>query len=148
MKKYICFALGLFVAAVLIHAAQSDDSRTLHVTVHYKGSGTVDANHIIGVAIWNSTAFMEENSHAMPTEVKTTKSNDSTVTFSSVSTSPVYVSAAYDPSGKWDGMSGPPPTGSSLGMYSKEPGKPEPVRIDPGKSETIELSFDDTVKMK
>lgn len=148
MKKYIYLGLGLFVAAVLIRASQSGDSRTLRVTVHYKGSGTVDSSHIIGVALWDSPAFMEEHSQSMPTQVKLTKSNDSTVTFSGVSTSPVYVSAAYDSSGKWDGTSGPPPAGSSLGLYSKEPGKPEPVRIEPGKSETIELSFDDTVKMK
>lgn len=148
MKKYICFALGLVLVTVLMGASQSGGSRTLNVTVHYKGSGTVDSSHIIGVALWDSPAFMEEHSQSMPMQVKLTKSNDSTVTFSDVSTSPVYVSVAYDSSGKWDGTSGPPPAGSSLGLYSKEPGKPEPVRIEPGKSETIELSFDDTVKMK
>ena len=148
MKKYICFALGLALVTVLMGASQSEDSRTLRVTVHYKGSGTVDSSHIIGVAIWDSPAFMEEHSQSMPLQVKLAKSNDTTVTFSGVSTSPVYVSAAYDPSGKWDGTSGPPPVGSSLGLYSKEPGKPEPVRIEPGKTESIHLSFDDTVKLK
>jgi hypothetical protein len=147
MRKYICLALGVFLAAVLIQASQTD-SRTLNVTVHYKGTGNVDGNHLIAVAIWDSPAFMEPNSHTMPTDVKVTKTNDSKVTFSGVSISPVYVSAAYDPSGKWDGTSGPPPAGTSLGMYSKEPGKPEPVRIDPGKSASIELSFDDRIKMK
>ena len=148
MKKYICLALGVFLAAVLIQASETSDSRTLNVTVHYKGTGSVDGNHVIGVAIWDSPTFMEPNSHARPTDVKVTKTNDSTVTFSGVSISPVYVTAAYDPSGKWDAVSGPPPAGTSLGMYSKEPGKPESVRIDPGQSASIELSFDDTIKKK
>lgn len=148
MRKYLCLGLGLFLAAVLIRASQGGGSRTLHVNVHYTGSGTVDEHHLIGVAIWDSPAFMEEHSSAMPMDVKLATSKDGSVTFSSVSSSPVYVSAAYDSSGKWDGTSGPPPAGSSLGMYSKEPGKPEPVRIEPGKTATIELSFDDTVKMR
>ena len=61
---------------------------------------------------------------------------------------PAYVSAAYDPKGEWDGQSGPPPEGSSLGLYSKTPGQPEPIEIQPGKTATIELSFDDRVKMQ
>jgi hypothetical protein len=148
MKKYIYLGLGLFLAAVLIRASQSGESRTLHVRVHYTGSGTVDAHHLIGVAIWNSPAFMEENSHMMPMQVKLATSKNGSVTFTNVPSSPVYVSAAYDSSGHWDGTSGPPPAGSSLGMYSKEPGKPEPVSIEPGKTATASFSFDDTVKMK
>lgn len=147
MKKYVFLAFGLLLVAALIGAAQGDNSRTLRVTVHYTGSGTVDDNHPVAVALWDSPSFMEQGANAMPLEVKVTKSNNGAVTFSNVSTSPVYVSTAYDPSGKWDGMSGPPPTGSSLGMYSKEPGKPEPVRIQPGKTVSIDVSFDDTLKM-
>lgn len=148
MNKYIHLAFGLLVAAVLIRASQTAESRTLHVNVNYTGSGTVDARHPIAVAIWNSPAFMEEHSTAMPMDVQLAKSKNGRVTFSHVSSSPVYVSAAYDPSGKWDATSGPPPAGSSLGLYSKEPGKAEPVRIEPGGTATIELTFDDTVKMK
>jgi hypothetical protein len=32
-------------------------------------------------------------------------------------------------------------------MYSKTPGTPEPIKIDPGKTVEIELAFDDTAKM-
>lgn len=148
MKKYICLGLGLFLGAVLIATSQSNESRTLHVDVRYTGSGTVDAHHLIGVALWDSPSFMEENSKAMPIDVKLATSKHGRVTFTNVTKSPVYVSAAYDSSGKWDGTSGPPPTGSSLGMYSKQPGQPEPITIEPGKSATVQLSFDDTVKMK
>ncbi len=145
--KYISVALALFFAAVLVGASQDSGSRTLRVTAHYTGSGTVDSTHPVAVALWNSPSFVSENT-SMPIAVKVSKTNGGTLTFSDVSTSPVYVSAAYDPSGKWDGTSGPPPTGSSLGMYSKEPGKPEPVAIEPGKTANVKFSFDDKIKMK
>jgi hypothetical protein len=32
-------------------------------------------------------------------------------------------------------------------MYFKTPGTPEPVKIEPGESARIELTFDDSVKM-
>ncbi len=147
MTKYLYAALGLFLAAVMTVAAQDGGSRTLHVMAKYTGSGTVDSSHPIGVALWSSPSFIS-GSDAMPIAVKVAKTKDGSVTFSGVSTSPVYVSAAYDPSGKWDAMSGPPPAGSSLGMYSKEPGKPEPVRIESGKTASVEFSFDDSFKMK
>jgi len=43
---------------------------------------------------------------------------------------------------------GPPPPGSSLGMYSKTPGQPAPVKVEAGKTANVELTFDDTVKMQ
>ena len=68
------------------------------------------------------------------------------VTFSDIPGSPVYAAVVYDPTGSYDGASGPPPSGSSVGVYTKEPPKPGPVNIDAGKIVEIELPFDDTVK--
>ncbi len=147
MTKYIYGAFGLILAGAMMLPSQERGSRTLHVNANYTGSGTVDSSHPIAVALWSSPSFTSE-SNAMPIAVKVAKTKDGSVTFSGVSASPVYVSAAYDPSGKWDGTSGPPPTGSSLGMYSKEPGKPEPVRIESGKAASVTFSFDDSFKMK
>jgi hypothetical protein len=53
----------------------------------------------------------------------------------------------YDPSGKWDAAS-PPPSGSSLGFYATDPGKPAPVTVEPGKTTKISATFDDSFKMK
>lgn len=147
MRKYVFIALGLFLIAALVALSQEGGSRTLRVTAQYTGSGTVDSTHPVAIAIWNSPSFVSENT-SMPIAVKVSKTKDGVVAFSDVSASPIYVSAAYDPSGKWDGTSGPPPTGSSLGMYSKEPGKPEPVAIEPGKTANVKFSFDDRIKMK
>ncbi len=154
MKKYFSLAFGLFAITLLLRSSQDTNqhgaaggSGTVRVKLHYTGSGTVDAKHKIGVALWNSTDFMKQGSSTAPLAVKTATDKDGAVTFSDVTTSPVYASAAYDPKGDWDGQSGPPPTGSSLGMYSKTPGTPEPINVKPGKTVTVELSFDDTTKM-
>ncbi len=152
MKRYLVLVCGLVFLGLLFawprQAAPQDTSKssTLEVHVNYSGSGTVDEKHKIYVVLWDSPAFV--NGEAMPIELKPTASKHGSVTFSDVKKAPAYVSAAFDPNGQWDGQSGPPPEGSSLGLYSKTPGKPEPIDIAPGKTASIELSFDDSVKMR
>ena len=154
MQSYLklCGSLVLGLLAIAWPQANSQESGTggtLEVRINYSGSGTVDENHKIYVALWDSPDFVKEGSEGgvMPVEVKSVSSKDGTVIFTGVGKSPAYVSAVYDPSGQWDAQSGPPPTGSSLGLYSKTPGKPEPVKIESGKKASIELSFDDSVKI-
>ncbi len=153
MNKYVNFALGMFLLILLIKTShqvkaqeKAADSRTLQVKVHYSGSGTVDEKHKIFVELWDTPDFMQGN--ARPVVVKPAVSKDDTVTFSGFAASPAYVTAAYDPTGNYDGESGPPPAGSSLGMYSKTPGKPEPINVETGKTVQIDLTFDDTTKMQ
>ena len=139
-------AAGLLLA-LSQHATpqQSQAGSTIKVALDYTGSGTVDENHKIYVALWDSPSFMQGS--GMPIAIQSTSSKTGTVTFSDVKTNPAYVSTAYDPTGKWDGQSGPPPAGSSLGVYSKSPGKPEPIDTAGGKTATATISFDDSVKM-
>ena len=129
-------------------AVSQDASAPANLQVHlnYTGSGTVDDKHKIYVALWDSADFM--SGQAMPVEIQSSADKRGTVTFSKVQKVPAYVSAAYDPKGEWDGQSGPPPEGSSLGLYSKTPGKPEPIDIKPGTTATVDLSFDDRIKMQ
>jgi hypothetical protein len=68
------------------------------------------------------------------------------VTFSNVQKVPAYISVAYDPTGGWDAQS-PPPSGTSLGMYTRNPPKPEPISVDSGKTVKITLTFDDAMKV-
>jgi hypothetical protein len=132
---------GVLLAGALMAPAQQ--GQTIQVQLHYTGSGTVDATHKIFVALWDSADF----NSAPPTAVQSTASKNGTVTFSDVKKAPAYVSAAYDPTGHWDGASGPPPTGASLGVYSKTPPKPDPIAIVPGKVARITLSFNDSRKV-
>ncbi len=149
MKKYMYLALGILLVGTLVKAANQDKpeskTRTLNVKLNYKGAGTVDEKHKIFVFIFDSPDFMQGGSMPIAGDAGTAK--DGTVSFTTLSTSPVYIATAYDPSGSYDGQSGPPPSGSSMGLYSKTPGKPEPVEIEAGKTATVDVVFDDTAKM-
>ena len=82
-----------------------------------------------------------------PMGVQGVTSKSDIADFTGLSKGPVYVSMVYDPSGKWDAAS-PPPSGSSIGLYAKEPGTPAPIHLEPGKATTVSASFDDSQKMQ
>jgi len=143
MSKHLRLTLGLFVLfAASIAAQTSADKRIIQVDVNYTGSGTVDAGHKVYVALWDSS----DMSGGPPAEVKSLDSKKGTVTFSSVQRVPAYVSAAYDPTGHWDAQS-PPPAGTSLGMYSKNPPNPDAINVAPGKTVKVGITFNDAVKV-
>jgi hypothetical protein len=81
-----------------------------------------------------------------PAAVKSIASKKGTVTFTDVQKAPAYVSTAYDPTGHWDAQS-PPPSGSSLGMYSAKIPTPDPIDVAPGKTAKVKVTFDDTNKV-
>ena len=143
----ICVVVcGFLPASPCIAVGQEGGAvSTLEVHVKYSGTGTVDDQHKIYVALWDSPDFA--NKDMVPSAVQATSSKDGTVTFDAVTKTPVYVSAAYDPSGQWDAQSAPPEA-SSLGLYSKAPGTPAPIDLKKGKKTAIDLAFDDSVKMK
>lgn len=137
---------GLLLSSPQVVVCQdSNAGSTLQVQLNYSGKGTVDEQHKIYVALWDSPDFVK--SEMPPFATQPASSKDGVVTFENVKKTPVYVSTAYDPNGKWDAQS-PPPDGSSLGLYSKTPGQATPVDLKPGKTTKIELAFDDSVKMK
>lgn len=149
MIKKLCLTFG--AAAFLLSASESQqgkteekETRTLKVKLAYNGSGTVDEKHKIIVFLFDSPDFVQGS--VMPSDMRAAKAKDETVTFSGFTASPVFVVCVYDPTGNYEGMS-PPPSGSSMGMYSKTPGQPEPVKVEPGKTVEIELAFDDSNKM-
>lgn len=141
----VCAAVLLALGIAQPQLAQQKGG-TVRVQLNYTGSGTVDANHKIFVALWDSPDFVKPDAHIMPVEVKSTDDKNGVVTFTNVQKSPAYVSAAFDTTGKWDGQSAPP-TGASLGMYSSAPPTPEAINVAPGKSERVRIAFDDSHKM-
>ncbi len=138
-------ALLLAVAALPLQA--QDKGGTVRVQINYTGSGTVDQDHKIYVALWDSSDFMKPGTQMMPVAVKFVTSKNGIVSFMDVKKTPAYVSAAYDPTGKWDGQSGPPPAGASLGMDSDAPPNPNAIDVAPGKSSKATIKFDDSHKM-
>ena len=137
---------GLLISSPQVAVCQdSNGGSELQVHLKYSGTGTVDEQHKIYVALWDSPDFVTSEMPPFATEPASSK--DGVVTFKNVKKTPVYVSTAYDPKGQWDAQS-PPPDGSSLGLYSKTPGQATAVDLKPGKTTKIELAFDDSVKMK
>jgi len=150
MQRTFCavgIAVLLLCVAVKLEFASAQEGsplRGLRVTVHYRGSGTVDEKHKILVFLFDSPEFARGN--AMAFAVMSTNSKDGTVTFNDVPKSPAYIGTVYEPSGSYAERQGPPPPGSSLGMYAKTPGQPAPVKVEAGKTVSVELTFDDSVK--
>jgi len=141
MRRLSVMCGALLLCALMISAQQG---LTLQVQLHYTGSGTVDDTHKIYVALWDSASFTDSGG-GPPVDIKAAASKNGTVTFTDVQKVPAYVSAAYDPTGHWDAQS-PPPSGSSLGIYTKTPPKPEPINITPGKAAKVTITFDDSNK--
>jgi hypothetical protein len=154
MRLRGCLLFGLLTLALVAPAAPQEQpaekkaaSRTLKVKLSYKGSGAVDSTHRIFVFLFDSPDFMQGSTGPFARTSVSVK--DDTVVFADVAKSPVYVVAAFDPAGNYDGQAGPPPAGASMAIYSKHPGmpEPEPVKIDPGQTLQIEMTFDDSMKM-
>src|SRR5580693_5874992 len=141
------FLLSGVVFTSALTARAQDKSAKLEVQVSYTGSGEVDESHKVYVVLWDNPNFVTEEAGAPPIGLKGVSSKSASVQFDDVQVNPVYVSMVYDPSGKWDAAS-PPPSGSSLGFYATEPGKPAPVTVEAGKTAKISATFDDSFKMK
>ncbi len=150
--KRLLLAAGLLGLTSMVATAQQAKpeekpaaSRTLKAKMNYTGTGTVDEKHKIFVFVFDNPNFMQGGS--MPIGFGSASAKDGIVTVSDLSASPVYIAVCYDPTGNYDGQSGPPPSGASMGVYAKTPGTPEPVKIDPGKTGEVTVTFDDSFKM-
>jgi hypothetical protein len=145
--RRLLFAAGLLGLGSMVAAAQEKpaETRTLKARIKYTGAGTVDEKHRIFLFVFDGPNFAQGGS--IPIGFGSTTAKDGTVTVSGLSVSPVYVAVAFDASGKYDGVSGPPPSGTPMGFYANATGAPEPVKIEPGKTAEITVAFDDSFKM-
>jgi len=119
--------------------------RTLTAKVSYTGAGTVDEKHKIFLFLFDNPDF--RNGGVAPIAVKTMSSKSESLTFTEVSASPVYLAAIYDPKGEYQGMD-MPPSGASVAIYGMTPdGEIGAIKIEPGQTVKIEMTFDDSTKM-
>jgi hypothetical protein len=132
-------ALGLVAMATAAMVAQ--ESGKLKVTVTYKGAGTVDATHEIYLWVFDNPNIGAD-SIPVVTEVITT--NGGTVSLSGLPKE-VYLAAAFDEKGDWDGTAGPPPPGTPLTIYG-EMGAATAVATG-GADAAVTVTFDDSMRM-
>jgi uncharacterized protein (DUF2141 family) len=136
------FALAA-LASVL--AAQPKPDKSLTVKLTYNGSGTVDKSHKIIVFVFDSPDFVQ-GANVLPIASGSATEKTQTVAISGLSPDTVYLVAIFDPSGAYDGTSGPPPSGASIGLHG-DAGAPAPIKLQADKPAQIDLAFDDSIKM-
>ena len=135
----VIVALGLVALATPAMTAQ--ESGQLKVTVSYKGAGTVDASHEIYLWVFD-TPNIGADSIPVATEVIT--ANNATASFTGLPKE-VYLAAAFDEKGDYDGTSGPPPPGTPITIYG-EMGAAKGVPTG-GADAAVTVTFDDTMRM-
>ena len=129
------------VAAVLLSfgaPATAQQSGQLRVTVRYTGQGAVDATHELFVWAFD-TPQITNDTVAVATASIT--SNGGTAALTGLPAR-VYIAAAYDEKGEYDGTSGPPPAGTPVVIYG-EGGQAKPVPSG-GPEASVVVTFDAT----
>jgi hypothetical protein len=129
---------ALMTMALVGHAAgQAQTIGDMQVTVTYKAKDAkVDDTTDILVFLFDHT---DPTGESQPLGMQAVKQNGGTATFTGLPDRDIYVYVVYDEKGSYDGMSGPPPVGTPIGMYSKDGKVATPVK--PGAK--IKLTFND-----
>lgn len=132
-------ALGLVALATPAMIAQ--ESGQLKVTVSYKGAGTVDASHEIYLWVFDNPNI---GADSIPVASELITANGATASFTGLPKQ-VYLAAAFDEKGDYDGTSGPPPPGTPITIYG-EMGAAKGVATG-GADAAVTVTFDDTMRM-
>ena len=121
------------------------ESGKLAVSVDYTGKGTVDKDHHLW--IW---AFDNPDSSTWadttPLAVGTLTENGAT-TSSPALPKQVYLAAAYDEKGGYDGTSGAPPLAHQSPSMAQTAGGPAGAVPTGGDDATLKFTFDDSFRM-
>ena len=110
------------------------------VTVSYTGKGPVDPKHGILVFLFTDPNIGPGSQPIGGPEVAT--KNGATVRFKNVPAKQVYIAAVYNEKGDYNGLGGPPPPGTPLGIYQKDAKSPA-IAVTPGPKTTVKMSFSD-----
>ena len=131
----------LALVAMASPAIVAQESGKLKVTVDYKGTGEVDATHEVFVWIFDTPNI---GADSVPIANDVITANGASVDFSGLPKE-VYIAAAYDEKGDYDGTSGPPPTGTPITIYG-DMGVAKAIPTG-GADASVSLTFDATTRM-
>jgi hypothetical protein len=115
-------------------------TNNVSVTVSYTGKGQVDPQHAILLFLFTDPNIGPGSQPIGPPETAT--KNGATVTFKNVTAKEVYIAAVYNEKGDYNGVGGPPPAGTPIGMYQKDAKSP-PTAVTPGPKTAVKMSFND-----
>lgn len=133
--------LALALVAMATPSIVAQEAGQLKVIVNYKGAGTVDSTHEIYLWVFDTPNI---GADSVPIANNAITSNGGTVSFTSLPKE-VYLAAAYDEKGDYDGTSGPPPTGTPITIYG-DMGAAKAVATG-GADVTVTVTFDDSMRM-
>ena len=144
----LCVAAAVLLAGVVAARAQAPATTAagkLKVTVEYKGqSGTVDKDHKIWLWVFDTPSITADSS---PIATGWLTENKASYKFADLPKT-VYIAAAFDEKGGYDGMSGPPPTGTPVIVHGGTGPGTTPVAVATGDDDTVvTVTLDDTVRM-
>jgi uncharacterized protein (DUF2141 family) len=133
--------LAVAFAATAHPGARGQDTGQLKVTVEYKGQGTVDKSHQIFVWVFDSPDI---TAASVPVATDVVTANGGSVSFTGLPKT-VYLAAAFNEKGDYDGTQGPPPTGTPVTIYGGA-GSATPVQTG-GADTAVTVTFDDSMRM-
>ena len=151
---WVISSIVLFVPLSVLLAAQETapaakpQTKSLKVTVSYKGKGKVDQNHGVYLFLFDNPDFVQNPGSSMPIAFQTVRANDESVTFDGLTAPTVYLVAAFDELGTYDLAAGAPPSGTPVALY--KPGEtpiPTPIKFDEKKELEIRFEFNDAIRM-
>jgi hypothetical protein len=141
-----CLAAAAMVgAASLAQAQDTTEGGKLKVTIEYKGTaGTVSEDNRLVVWVFDTPNISTES---MPIATGVVKENKGSYKFVGLPKQ-VYLAAAYDTVGGYDGTSGPPASGTPVTIYgSTGMGVPGTAVATGGDDAAVTVTFDDSVKI-
>ena len=141
LKRWMLVFGALFVVTATTPGIVAQESGKLKVTVQYNGTGTVDSAHEITVWLFD-TPNITPDTPPVATDVLT--ANGGSLNFSGLPKQ-VYLAAAFDEKGDYDGTSGPPPTGTPITIHGQA-GAPAAIATG-GAEAAVTVTFDDSVRM-
>ena len=138
-RRLVACLAALVALAGLGAAALAQDAGRLEVTVEYKGPGTVDGTHEIYLWVFDTPAIGVDS---VPVAAEVLTRNGASASFAGLPKE-VYLAAAFDEGGDYDGASAPPP-GTPIVIYGTD-GVAQPVPT--GGDAKVTVTFDDTTRM-
>ena len=138
-------AVALMFSPLLFAQDKPAHSGKLAVSIQYTGQGTVDKDHRIWIWLFDnpdSSSWV----NTPPLAVGQLSENGAAFNFSELPKE-VYIAMAFDEKGGYDGTSGPPPSGTHIGIYGMASGG-SPAAVETGaEDKELKTSFDDSMRM-